>query len=345
MADKGGVGKSLVSLLKAKNINVIELDSSLSAEDLEKHLSQLNSRKVVKGVYWLAALDNEADFSKMDYKAWREENRIRIKLLYTTMRTLYDSNPFLVSATRLGGHFGYDDKGSVAPLGGAVCGFTKTYKREKSNILSKVIDFEASKKTKALAEIILNETLFDPGAVEIGYKHDHRWTIGLEEKSLKQDSKGMKLSKDSVFVITGAAGSIVSAIISDLAENSAGIFYLLDLTEKPDPNNADIQRFASDKENLKLYIFNRLKESGERATPTMVEKELAKIERMQSALVAIQEIEKAGGQANYFSVNLLDNKAVGNIVKDIRKKHKKIDVLIHAGGLEISRSLPDKNPV
>ena len=55
----------------------------------------------------------------MDLAAWREANRVRVKLLYATMRRLYDdsSGPgtFLVTATRLGGRHGYDDAGAYAP--------------------------------------------------------------------------------------------------------------------------------------------------------------------------------------------------------------------------------------
>ncbi len=46
---------------------------------------------------------------------------------------------------------------------------------------------------------------------------------------------GLTLNEDSVFVITGAAGSIVSAITADLATASGGTFYLLDLVPEPDP--------------------------------------------------------------------------------------------------------------
>ena len=62
------------------------------------------------------------------------------------MRALYEQiaapGTFLVSATRLGGQHGYDDAGAVAPLGGAVAGFTKTYKRERADVLVKAVDFE-----------------------------------------------------------------------------------------------------------------------------------------------------------------------------------------------------------
>ena len=72
----------------------------------------------MQGIYWLPALDPEGDLSKMDVNTWREAVRVRIKSLYTTMRALYEQiarpGTFLVSATRLGGHHGYDKAGAVA---------------------------------------------------------------------------------------------------------------------------------------------------------------------------------------------------------------------------------------
>ena len=83
----------------------------------------------------------------MDLPAWHEALQIRVKSLYTTMRVLFDQvaqpGTFLVSATRLGGQHGYDEAGALAPLGGAVTGFTKTYKRERLDALVKAVDFEA----------------------------------------------------------------------------------------------------------------------------------------------------------------------------------------------------------
>ena len=52
----------------------------------------------------------------------------------------------------------------------------------------------------------------------------------------------MVLGRDTVFVVTGAAGSIVSAITADLAGASGGVFHLLDLTPEPDPDDPDIGR-------------------------------------------------------------------------------------------------------
>ena len=155
---------------------------------------------------------------------------------------------------------------------------------------------------------------------------------------------GMTLDKETVFLITGAAGSIVSAITTDLAAASGGKFYLLDLVPEPDPNNPDLKLFVKDKEALKRELFARIQKRGERATPALVEKELAALERAQAAASAIQAVQAAGGTAQYFSVNLTDAEAVARVVKQVRSRSGRIDVMLHAAGIERSHLLPDKTP-
>ena len=145
-------------------------------------------------------------------------------------------------------------------------------------------------------------------------------------------------------MVTGAAGSIVSAITSDLASASGGTFYLLDLVPEPDPANPDLTRFVSDKEGLKRDLFARIQARGERATPALVEKELVVLERAHAALSAINAVRAAGGTAHYFSVNLTDADAVAGVIGQVRQRSGRIDVLLHAAGIERSHFLPDKDP-
>jgi hypothetical protein len=86
-----------------------------------------------------------------------------------------------------------------------------------------------------------------------------------------------------------------------------------------------------------------MKERGVRATPTLVEKELAALERELAARRAIGAVEAAGGRAVYRSVDLRDEAAVRRVVDEIRTEEGRIDALVHAAGLEISRTLPDKS--
>jgi acyl transferase domain-containing protein/NAD(P)-dependent dehydrogenase (short-subunit alcohol dehydrogenase family) len=355
MPDKNGVADALTQQLQAKGVEVLRLDPAWTAEALTTELKTwTNSSKAIHGVYWLPALDHEGSLSGMDLPAWREALRVRVKSLFVAMRILYDQicapNAFLVTATRLGGLHGYDDAGASAPLGGAVVGFTKTFKRERTEATVKTVDFAPDSPPPEIADLLIKETLRDPGAVEIGYKMGLRWSIGLEEQPAVDGHPGLILDSNSVFLITGAAGSIVSAITADLAAASGGTFYLLDLVPEPRRDDADLNRFdaynhcdVNDKENLKRDLFARIQARGERATPALVEKELAALERAVAARNAIDAVQAAGGTAYYFAVDLTDPVAVAHVVQQVRQRSGRIDVLLHAAGMDRSHSLPDKD--
>jgi len=347
MADKGGVGKSLMAKLEKMGVRVLAVNGAPDAASLTRQIEEWKAEGPIQGLYWLPALDSESDIAGMSYEQWREATRIRAKLLFATAQALGNSigqtGTFFVSATRLGGLHGYDPSGAADALGGAITGFTKAFKRENPDATVKAVDFEPSRKTSALADLLIEETLRDPGAVEIGCHNGRRWTIGLQEQAPAQ-GEPVKLDKDSVFVVTGAAGSIVSSITADLAAASGGTFYLLDLTPEPDPANPDLVRLHSDREGLKREIFERLKAKGERATPAMVDRELAALERSAAALAAIDAVKVCGGVAHYRSLDLTNPSAVAGVIKEVAERHGRIDVLMHAAGVEISHSIADKKP-
>jgi acyl transferase domain-containing protein/NAD(P)-dependent dehydrogenase (short-subunit alcohol dehydrogenase family) len=347
MSDNGGVSAVLARQLQQKGVEVLCVSASSNSDTFQTTLDRMLKDRPVQGVYWLPALDNEGQLSEMDVDTWHESLRVRVKSLYLTMRKLYDQvaaqGTFLVSATRLGGQHGYDEVGAPAPMGGAVTGFSKAYKRERPEALVKAVDFATESTASEIAIALVDETLRDPGAVEIGYKNGLRWTVGLQEQPATDGRPGLTLNGDSVFLITGAAGSIVSAITVDLATASGGTFYLLDLIPEPDANNPDLERFVSDKDGLKRDLFARIQARGERATPALVEKELAVLERAQAALSAIQAVQDAGGTAHYYSVNLADAAGVAKVVEQVQQHSGRIDVLLHAAGLERSHFLPEKD--
>jgi NAD(P)-dependent dehydrogenase (short-subunit alcohol dehydrogenase family) len=346
MPDAGGVAKALTGRLEKLGVTVLSLDPETDREGIESALQGWLEEGVIDGVYWLPALDVEQDLRELDISRWRGALEQRVKLLYVAMKTLYEQyerpDAFLVVGTRLGGRHGYDAQGAVAPMGGAVTGFAKAFSRERPDALVKAVDFENSRKTAALADVLLEETRLDPGVVEVGVTGDRRWTVAVVEQPAEDGAPGMTLDGDTVFAVTGAAGSIVSAITADLAEHSGGHFYLLDMVPEPDPANADIRRVASDRDGLKRDIFERLKAGGERATPALVERELAALERSNAALSAIEAVQSAGGSCRYLQVDLTDSDAVTAAVDAIRQEQGHIDVLLHAGGIERSHILPDK---
>ncbi|MBW7886013.1 MAG: SDR family NAD(P)-dependent oxidoreductase, partial [Caldilineaceae bacterium] len=354
MLDQGGVGKKLVERLQKAGVTVLALEPGIATAELETQLVAWLDAGPIQGVFWLPALDAEPPLEELSLDEWRELNRLRVKNLYTAMRTLYTSvagsGRFLIAATRLGGLHGYGAEGAPAPLGGAVTGFTKAYRIEQTmreegkGITVKAVDFEISRKTAELAGQLIAEALSDPGVVEVGHYDGQRYTVTLEEQPARDGNPGMELNRDTVFVVTGAAGGITSAIVTDLAVASQGTFYLLDLVAAPARNDEKVRLFRTDKEALKRLLIDEARARGVRPTPAAIDKQILGIERSEAALRAIESVEAAGGTAHYFSLDLRDGAAVTRVVEEIRSHHGKIDVLLHAGGLLIDKVLPDKEP-
>ena len=167
--------------------------------------------------------------------------------------------------------------------------------------------------------------------------------MGLADRPFPAAGEAV-LGPDPVFVVTGAAGSIVSAITADLAAAHRGTFHLLDLTPEPDPADPDLRRYAEDRDGLKSELADRMRQRGERPTPVLIERELSRFERLQAALAAVQAVESAGGTAHYHSVDLTDADAVGKVLAQVRDVSGRVDVLLHAAGVEVSHALPDKEP-
>ncbi len=238
-ADEGGVAAALAAALEKRGVAVLVARRGDAHRGRhEPHRAGWLKDGPVQGVFWLPALDVEPAIAEMDLAGFREANRRRVKNLYATMRALYDA---VAAAGHLPGvgHaawaalHGQTPEGATAPLGGAVPGFTKAYKRERGEALVKVVDFAPGVPAAEVAEALLAETLADPGVVEVGHHDGLRWTITLEERPAADGQPGPGADKDTVFVVTGAAGGITSAIVADLAGASGGTFYLLDLVAEP----------------------------------------------------------------------------------------------------------------
>ena len=345
-SDEGGVAEALTKRLAKDGVTVLGLESGVPTDTVTSRIAEWLKEGPVQGVFWLPALDVEPAVGEMDLAAFREANRRRVKSLFAAMKPLYDSvaatGTFLVAGTRMGGLHGQTPEGATAPLGGAVAGFSKAYKRERGEALVKAVDFAPGVPARDVAEALVAEALADPGIVEVGRHDDLRWAITLEERPAKDGRPGLELTKDSVFVVTGAAGGITSAIVADLAGASGGTFYLLDLVAEPRRDDPQIALIRQDRERLKLALIEEAKAKGERPTPVAIDRQIMAVERADAALRAVEGVEAAGGRALWRSANLMDGPAIAAIVDEIRKAHGRIDVLVHAGGIEISRKLSEK---
>ena len=204
-------------------------------------------------------------------------------------------------------------------------------------MLVKVVDFAASRKKAPLADLLIDETLRDPGAVEVGHADDLRWSVALVEQDVEPDPDGRSpVTRCSSSRAARGASSPPSRLTWPA---SGGAFHLLDLVPEPDASDPDLERFVSDRDGLKRELADRIKERGERPTPKLVERDLARIERARAALDALEAVRAAGGTAHWHQVDLTDPQAVEAALADVRQAGR-VDVLMHAAGVEFSHTGP-----
>ncbi len=350
VADSEGAGRLLCEELEGRGVQVLRIDARPERAEIEAALHNWAQAGNVAGLYFLPALDRAAPLSDLDLVQFRKLYRDRVLLLHGAARGLYETlNPgcFVIAATRMGGQHGYGAAGASNSVGGAVSGFVKTLRRERPDLLAKVVDFEDGASAEMIARALLDETERDPGAVEIGYAGGLRVTVGLEVmQAVPEDAKpALKLDGNTVFAVTGGAGAITVAIVRDLAAASRGTFYLLDARAMPpESEHALLETVVKDREAAKREVFERIKAEKGRATPAQVEEKLFDLERQAGILEALRGVEQAGGRAFYRQVDVLDGAAVKAVVDNIRAESGHIDVILHAAGLERSRSL-DRKPV
>ncbi len=350
VADNGGVGRLLCEELERRGVQILRIDTRPDRADIENKLRTWAAAGPTAGMFFLASLDPCPSLGEIDLVEFRKQYRDRVLLLHGAVRGLYESlaNPgsFLVVGTRMGGHHGYVPSGATSPLGGAVVGFTKATKRERPDALIKAVDLPEDMPAEVVARALLDEVEHDPGAVEIGYRGNLRVSVGVESFTAKPEPKqAVALDANTVFAVTGGAGAITVAIVRDLAAASRGTFYLLDARQMPPESERPlIEKAITDREAAKREIYERLKAEKGRATPAQIEEKLFDLERQAGILEALRTVEAAGGRAYYRQVDVLDGTAVKAVVDNIRQQSGKLDVILHAAGLERSRSL-DRKPV
>ncbi|MFN2190261.1 MAG: SDR family oxidoreductase, partial [Candidatus Promineifilaceae bacterium] len=303
-----------------------------------------------------------------------------MRILYESIN---HKESFLITATRMGGLHGLGYSDVTSPLGGSVTGFAKAFKLEReggnpkkreklkttqlgpvsdadvdgslrragnyngdsesSSPLVKVVDFEVDSDEWQIAQALIAETLADPETMEVGYVGGQRHGVTLVEVATPNGGPGTPLTEQSVFVITGAARRLTKEIISALSVNG-GTFYLLDKAAAPDPDDPRIELLRTDKRALRELLVEEVQKTVPNPTASMIDRLVRFIERENRVLRAIETAEQNGAEAQYHSINMLDDRAVRNFIGEVIRRHGAIDFMVHAAGLKHSRTLLDKDP-
>ena len=338
--NKARTAEPLVRKLTTRRMNVLRLSARLTPAEIGAKLSGWLAEGPIAGVYFLPALEIEPKLADMSIQDWQTGLEERLYSLYAIMKALPEET-FLVCATRLGGLHGYSVEGASAPMGGAVSGFAKAVAHEREQAFVKIVDFEASATPAVIAARLIDETLQDPGALEIGWENDLRYGIATLEQPLPAE-KNFTLEQGSVFLVSGGSGGIIRPIVEDLARATQGTFYLLDRVPLPAADDPDILRLANDRAGLKNELISRLSRDGKKPTPVQVEGALFGIERSATTLQTLGIIKQLGGTAHYLACDVTNPVLIDEAIQKIKAAEGHIDAFLHAAGMERSRKLEMK---
>ncbi len=135
--------------------------------------------------------------------------------------------------------------------------------------------------------------------------------VGRPDRPAGRARPGREPTKDTVFLVTGAAGSIVSA---DHRRPGGGIGRARSICStwcrRPTAAIPTWQRFATDPDGLKRDLADRIRERGERPTPKLVERELAGSSGPARRWMRSRRSSAAGGTAHWHQVDLTDPEQV-----------------------------------
>ena len=336
VSDGNPIGGALIARLNDLGLIVDQVRSDCDLDSVAK--------SVFKGVFMLNGWTTLGEINTLAPSELKNRLDQSLYLLFRLVKFQKESPlSFVISATQSGGLHGYDLSNEQLSLTGALSGFSKSLSREQPETLVKVIDFEIGAYPDVVVDRLLAELERDPDLVEVGWLGDERYTIqALPEK--RGGHENLTLEETTVYLVSGGAGGITIPVVKDLASRTGGKFVLFGRTEPPaNWEDPDLKRVVEDRPGLKQAMIEQARNTQENINPAQIEKQLAVLENQARIQQALDEIAQSGGQAVYFTCDVTDQNQVDDLVSQVFAQYGRVDVFIHAAGMEKSRLIKNKS--
>jgi acyl transferase domain-containing protein/short-subunit dehydrogenase len=250
-----------------------------------------------------------------------------------------EKQAFLVSVSRLGGHFGLETLADANPVSGGIAGLIKTADKEWPEVACKVLDLPGEGNSNELAEQIVEESLL-LGPVEVGITETGLYTVAIETRPF--DNKVSKSSSvflpGDVIVVTGGARGVTASVATALANTYQVNLLLLGRSPEPDVEADWLQGLVSEAEIKKAILVH----SSDGIRPGEVEKTYQEILANREILANLKVIESAGGKAVYRSVDVRDTASVAEVINEVRTTLGPVRGIVHGAGVLADRLIEDK---
>ena len=242
-----------------------------------------------------------------------------------------------VTVARLDGAFGLNDLSpDIDPAAGGLAGLVKTARHEWPEVGCKAIDLDPAFDGPAAAAALADEVLAS-GPLEVGITATHRCAIELARTVRRAGGQPVGLGPKDVILVTGGARGVTAEAAVALAETFGST---LVLTGRTPPPGAEPEWLAglTAEADIKKALADKL---GPDAGPKVIGEQYGKVTAQREVRRTLARVETAGAKAAYFAVDAADERAVANLLEQVRVKFGPVSAVVHGAGVLADRRIED----
>ncbi|MGC9395797.1 MAG: SDR family NAD(P)-dependent oxidoreductase [Anaerolineae bacterium] len=256
-----------------------------------------------------------------------------------------------VTVTRMDGALGLGETTGFDAVAGGFAGLTKTLNLEWPAIFCRAIDISPQFDAAQAADAILAE-LSDPNRrlVEVGHGPHGRVTVEASRQNTVDGRQGTKTPAPSTVyglpstctLVSGGGKGITSQCVIKLAERYGGTYILLGRSsiEEPEPAWA---HGVEDEATLRQHAIEAAMARGERPTPAQVQREINRLHAGREIEETLRAVARAGGRAEYLSVDVTDGVALSSAVEDATNRlGVRVTGILHGAGVLADKRIEHK---
>ena len=318
--DRNGVAKALRHLLSDRGVRT----------RVSRHVPEEADGVIFLG--GLATIDDPGDAIDVQRAAFEAARRLAARV--------ETGSGVFVTVQDTGGDFGLSGRAANRAWLGGLAGLAKTAAQEWPRVSVRAIDIErGDRDVERVAAALAAELLEGGGELEVGLREDGR-RITLETLPEAVRSGDPIVDGNAVIVVSGGARGVTAAALRALARRHQPKLAILGRTAlELEPIE---YRGFTEPADLQAAIIERAKAAGHLPTPAGVRDELRSGQALREVRRTLADLEKAGADVRYYSVNVRDAKRVTKTLKRVRRHFGPITGIVHAAGALADRRLADQ---
>jgi len=291
--DTKGISRHLVEKLRAKGVNVEEVDSAIKLSDKSCCIIYLGG---------LMDFASSRDAINANIEAFEVAKAISKKFS--------SSGGTFVIVQNTGGDFGLSAENSIQAWSAGLVALARTAALEWPTAFVKAIDLEGDdQKPEAIADCLAQELLLGGAEKEVGLRKDGSRLV-IEDYPLSYATEEpLKITEGSVVLVTGGARGVTSWCIEAFASRYRLHFVLLGRTILE--NEPEYCKTAHDAAELKLKLYEHAKAQNIELSPKTLETQVTAILANREIHQTLQAIQAKGSmQTNFESLCSLAKLAI-----------------------------------